>query len=409
MPKVLVLGGRFGGLSAAYTLKRLVGNKADIKLINKDRLTYFRPALPHVAIGVRDVEELKIDLSQAMPEKGIQFQQGEVMKIDAPKSTVVYKRPDGSIVEEDYDYVIVGIGAHLATELLKGWDQYGYSVCEPEYAVKLREKLNNFKGGNIAIGSGYFYQGHNPKPKVPENYVPTGDSACEGPVFEMSLMLHGYFMKKGMLNKVKMTVFSPGEYLSDLSVGSRKTVASIYQQLGVNLVHGFRIKEITDKEIISEDGKKLPSDLTIVLPPYTGNPALKNSTPDLVDDGGFIPTDGNMVSIKYDNVYAVGDSNSITIPKLGYLAVMTGRIAAQHLANRLGVPTKVDTYYPTIVCVADNPYEGFAVSVKDDTWYGGNVTVADPAPMNHLKKELFTKYFMWTKGDMALEKFLASW
>jgi len=409
MPKVLVLGGRFGGLSAAYTLKRLVGNKADIKLINKDRLTYFRPALPHVAIGVRDVEELKIDLSQAMPEKGIQFQQGEVMKIDAPKSTVVYKRPDGSIVEEDYDYVIVGIGAHLATELLKGWDQYGYSVCEPEYAVKLREKLNNFKGGNIAIGSGYFYQGHNPKPKVPENYVPTGDSACEGPVFEMSLMLHGYFMKKGMLNKVKMTVFSPGEYLSDLSVGSRKTVASIYQQLGVNLVHGFRIKEITDKEIISEDGKKLPSDLTIVLPPYTGNPALKNSTPDLVDDGGFIPTDGNMVSIKYDNVYAVGDSNSITIPKLGYLAVMTGRIAAQHLANRLGVPTKVDTYYPTIVCVADNPLEGFAVSVKDDTWYGGNVTVADPAPMNHLKKELFTKYFMWTKGDMALEKFLASW
>jgi len=409
MPKVLVLGGRFGGLSAAYTLKRLVGNKADIKLINKDRLTYFRPALPHVAIGVRDVEELKIDLSQAMPEKGIQFQQGEVMKIDAPKSTVVYKRPDGSIVEEDYDYVIVGIGAHLATELLKGWDQYGYSVCEPEYAVKLREKLNNFKGGNIAIGSGYFYQGHNPKPKVPENYVPTGDSACEGPVFEMSLMLHGYFMKKGMLNKVKMTVFSPGEYLSDLSVGSRKTVASLYQQLGVNLVHGFRIKEITDKEIISEDGKKIPSDLTIVLPPYTGNPALKNSTPDLVDDGGFIPTDGNMVSIKYDNVYAVGDSNSLTIPKLGYLAVMTGRIAAQHLANRLGVPTKVDTYYPTIVCVADNPYEGFAVSVKDDTWYGGNVTVADPAPMNHLKKELFTKYFMWTKGDMALEKFLASW
>jgi sulfide:quinone oxidoreductase len=409
MPKVLVLGGRFGGLSAAYTLKRLVGNKADIKLINKDRLTYFRPALPHVAIGVRDVEELKIDLSQAMPEKGIQFQQGEVMKIDAPKSTVVYKRPDGSIVEEDYDYVIVGIGAHLATELLKGWDQYGYSVCEPEYAVKLREKLNNFKGGNIAIGSGYFYQGHNPKPKVPENYVPTGDSACEGPVFEMSLMLHGYFMKKGMLNKVKTTVFSPGEYLSDLSVGSRKTVASLYQQLGVNLVHGFRIKEITDKEIISEDGKKIPSDLTIVLPPYTGNPALKNSTPDLVDDGGFIPTDGNMVSIKYDNVYAVGDSNSLTIPKLGYLAVMTGRIAAQHLANRLGVPTKVDTYYPTIVCVADNPLEGFAVSVKDDTWYGGNVTVADPAPMNHLKKELFTKYFMWTKGDMALEKFLASW
>ncbi|NON62263.1 NAD(P)/FAD-dependent oxidoreductase [Acidianus sp. RZ1] len=409
MTKVLVLGGRFGGLTAAYTLKRLVGSKAEIKLINQSRFTYFRPGLPHVAIGVRSADDLKIDLSQALPEKGIEFQEGKVEKIDAKANKVIYSKPDGSASEEEYDYVMVGIGAYLATDMMKGWDQYGYSVCEADYATKLREKLENFKGGTIAIGSGPFYQGSNPKPKVPENFVPKADSACEGPVFEMSLMLHGYFMHKKMLDKVKLTVFSPGEYLSDLSPMSRKAVASIYDQLGVKLVHNFRIKEIKEHEIVDEKGNKLESDLTIVLPPYAGNPALKNSTPDLIDDGGFIPTDLNMLSLKYDNVYAVGDSNSMTIPKLGYLAVKTGRIAAQHLANRLGVPTKIDTYYPTIVCVADNPYEGFAVSVQDDTWYGGNVSIAQPAAANHLKKELFTKYFMWTKGDMALEKFLASW
>ncbi|MBW9141423.1 MAG: NAD(P)/FAD-dependent oxidoreductase [Candidatus Aramenus sp.] len=409
MTKVLVLGARFGGLTAAYTLKRLVGSTAEIKVINQSRFSYFRPALPHVAIGVRDVEELKIDLAQALPEKGIKFQEGKVQKIDARSSKVIYTKPDGSTEEEDYDYVIVGIGAHLATELVKGWDQYGYSVCEPEFATKLRERLKDFKGGNITIGSGPFYQGHNPKPKVPENFVPNADSACEGPVFEMSLMLHGYFKKKGMLDKVHITVYSPGEYLSDLSPQSRKAVASIYGQLGIKLVHNFRLKEVREHEVVDEKGNKLESDLSILLPPYAGNPALKNSTPDLIDDGGFIPTDLNMVSIKYDNVYAVGDSNAITVPKLGYLAVMTGRIAAQHLANRLGVQTKVDSYYPTIVCVADNPLEGYAVSVKDDTWYGGNVSVAEPAAVNHLKKELFTKYFMWTKGDMALEKFLASW
>ncbi len=31
MTKVLVIGGRFGALTPAYTLKRLVGSKADIK------------------------------------------------------------------------------------------------------------------------------------------------------------------------------------------------------------------------------------------------------------------------------------------------------------------------------------------------------------------------------------------
>lgn len=67
---------------------------------------------------------------------------------------------------------------------------------------------------------------------------------------------------------------------------------------------------------------------------------------------------------------------------------MTGRIAAQHLANRLGVPTKVDKYYPTIVCVADNPYEGYAIAVQDNTWYGGSISKAEPAAVNHLNKEL---------------------
>lgn len=282
-------------------------------------------------------------------------------------------------------------------------------MCEADFATKLWERLRNFQGGTITIGSGPFYQGKQPRPKVPENFVPAADSACEGPVFELSLMLTGYFKSKGMLSKVKMTVYSPGEYLSDLSPASRKTVAEMYKGMGIELVHNFRIKEIREKEVVSEDGKTLESDLSILLPPYAGNPALKNSTPDLIDDGGFVPTDLNMTSLKYDNVYAVGDANSATVPKLGYLAVQTGRIAAQHLASRLGIRTKVDTYAPTIVCVADDPYEGFAVGVKDDTWYGGTTSIAQPSNVNHLKKELFTKYFMWTKGDMALEKFLGSW
>ncbi|AOL17011.1 pyridine nucleotide-disulfide oxidoreductase [Sulfolobus sp. A20] len=409
MTKILVLGARFGGLTSSYTLRRLIGSKAEIKVINNSRFTYFRPALPHVAVGVMDEEDVRIDLTKALPEKGIRFQQGTVEKIDADSGLVYYTKPDGNKAEEDYDYLIIGLGAHLSTEIVKGWDTYGYSVCEIDYALKLRERLKDFKGGTIAIGSGYFYQGKNPKPKVPENYVPLADAACEGPVFEMSLMLSGYFKKRGLANKVKFVIFSPGEYLSDLSTTSRKIVREMYKQMGIELVDNFKIKEIRENEILDESGKTIKADLTILIPPYTGNMALKNSTKDLIDDGGFVPTDMNMVSIKYDNIYAVGDSNSITVPKLGYLAVKTANIAAQHLARRLGVDIKVDSYYPTIVCVADNPFEGFGVAVKDDTWYKGNTSIADPSPINHLKKELFTKYFMWTKGDMALEKFLASW
>ena len=143
-----------------------------------------------------DEEQVRIDLSKALPEKKIAFQEGTVEKIDASSGLVYYTKPDGSKVEEDYDYLVIALCANLGTDLVKGWDKYGYSVCEIDYALKLREKLKEFKGGTIAIGSGYFYQGKNPKPKVLENYVPIADAACEGPIFEMSLMITGYFKKK---------------------------------------------------------------------------------------------------------------------------------------------------------------------------------------------------------------------
>ncbi len=406
-PKILVLGGRLGGLSCAYGLKRHLGNTATIKLIEKNEATHFRPSIPHIALGIREPEEIAVHLTEALPSKGIEFSQAEVTKIAPTDNKVLLETGDGTC-EENYDYLIIALGARLGKEKIKG-NENALSVCEISDVLKLREKLANFKGGDITIGSGIFYQGFNPKPKMPENYYPKVDSACEGPIFEMSLMLHGLLKTRGVLGKTKITIFAPGEFLSDLSVANRKIVKDLYGQLGYNLVEKFVLSEYTESSVISEGGNSLKSDLSIYKPPYEGQPVLKELAGDLADDGGFVPTDMNMVSIRYNNVYAIGDANTGAVPKLGFLAVRMGAIAAQHLANQLGVKVAVEKYYPTIVCIADNPFEGYGVAVTDDTLFGGSVTKAEPASVNHLKKELLTKYYMWTKGDMVLEKYFGSW
>ncbi len=405
--KVLVLGGRLGGLTVAYTLRRLVGKNAAIKVIERNQATHFRPSIPHIALGVREPEDIAVDLNKALTRKGIEFEQANVTKI-APKDNMVTVEKNGETAEENYDYLVIALGALLAKERVKG-SENAFSVCEIADVLKLRERLANFKGGDITIGSGIFYQGSTPKPKMPENYFPKADSACEGPIFEMSLMLHGLLKKNGVLNKTKITIFAPAEFLSDLSVANRKIVKTLYGQLGYGLVEKFVLKEYTENSVISDGGKSLKSDLSIYKPPYAGNPVLKQVAGDLADDGGFVPTDMNMVSIKYDNVYAVGDANAGAVPKLGFLAVRMGAIAAQHLANRLGADVPVEKFYPTIVCIADNPFEGYGVAVTDDTLFGGSVTKAVAAPVNHFKKELLTKYYMWTSGDMVLEKYFGSW
>ena len=397
-----MLGGRLGGLTTAYTLKRLVGKNAQIKVIERNQTTHFRPSIPHIALGVREPEDIAVDLTKALPRKGIEFEQANVTKI-TPKDNRVTVEKNGKTAEEKYDYLVIALGALLAKDKVKG-SENAFSVCEIADVLKLREKLANFKGGDITIGSGIFYQGSTPKPKMPENYYPKADSACEGPIFEMSLMLHGLLKKNGVLNKTKITIFAPGEFLSDLSVANRKI-----GQLGYGLVENFVLKEYTENSVISDGGKSLKSDLSIYKPPYAGLPVLKQAAGDFADDGGFVPTDMNMMSIKYDNVYAVGDANAGAVPKLGFLAVRMGAIAAQHLANRLGADVAVEKFYPTIVCIADNPFEGYGVAVTDDTLFGGSLTTAVAAPVNHFKKELLTKYYMWTSGDMVLEKYFGSW
>ena len=405
--KVLVLGGRLGGLTAAYTLRRLVGKNVAIKVIERNQATHFRPSIPHIALGVREPEDIAVNLNEALTRKAIEFEQANVTKI-TPKNNMVTVEKNGETSEEKYDYLVIALGALLAKDKVKG-SENALSVCEIADVLKLRERLANFKGGDITIGSGIFYQGSTPKPKMPENYYPKADSACEGPIFEMSLMLHGLLKKNGVLDKAKITIFSPGEFLSDLSVANRKIVKTLYGQLGYGLVEKFVLTEYTENSVMSDGGKSLKSDLSIYKPPYAGNPVLKQAAGDFADDGGFVPTDMNMVSIKYDNVYAVGDANAGAVPKLGFLAVRMGSIAAQHLANRLGADVSVEKFYPTIVCIADNPFEGYGVAVTDDTLFGGSLTKAVAAPVNHLKKELLTKYYMWTSGDMVLEKYFGSW
>ena len=402
-----MLGGRLSGLTVAYTLRRLVGKNADIKVIERNQATHFRPSIPHIALGVREPEDIAVNLDKALTRKGIEFEHANVTKI-TPKNNKVTIEKNGEATEEKYDYLVIALGALLAKEKVKG-SENALSVCEIADVLKLRERLANFKGGDITIGSGIFYQGSSPKPKMPENYYPKADSACEGPIFEMSLMLHGLLKKNGVLNKTKITIFSPGEFLSDLSVANRKIVKDLYGQLGYSLVENFKLTEYTKDSVVSDGGKSLKSDLSIYKPPYAGLPVLKQYAGDFADDAGFVPTDMNMVSIKYDNVYAVGDANAGAIPKLGFLAVRMGAIAAQHLAKRLGEKVPVEKFNPTIVCIADNPLEGYGVAVTDDTLFGGSLTKAVAAPVNHLKKELLTKYYMWTSGDMVLEKYFGSW
>jgi sulfide:quinone oxidoreductase len=71
--QVVIIGGSFGGVNAAYELHRQLGRAADITLISKDAEFTFLPSLPWVILGWRRPDSLLVPLDKPLRRKGVRF------------------------------------------------------------------------------------------------------------------------------------------------------------------------------------------------------------------------------------------------------------------------------------------------------------------------------------------------
>src|SRR5512137_474947 len=89
MSKIVVLGGSFGGLMAAFELKRLLGKKADVTVVSDDDRFVFLPSLPWLIMGWRKPEDITLNVSTVLKQKGIEFVHDAAKQIDADASRIV--------------------------------------------------------------------------------------------------------------------------------------------------------------------------------------------------------------------------------------------------------------------------------------------------------------------------------
>ena len=104
-PKVVIVGGGFGGLSAA---KKLAGKPVDVTLIDRKNHHTFQPLLYQVATSVLSPGEITSPLRHILRRApNVEVILGEVADFDVDARRVLLK--DGA--ELQYDYLIVAAGA----------------------------------------------------------------------------------------------------------------------------------------------------------------------------------------------------------------------------------------------------------------------------------------------------------
>src|SRR5579871_5787435 len=101
-PRVVIVGGGFGGLSAT---RHLAGAPVDVTLIDRRNYNLFRPMLYQVATGLLSADEIAGPLRSILDRRNVDVLLDEVIGIDAQARRVHLRDYD-----LQYDFLILATG-----------------------------------------------------------------------------------------------------------------------------------------------------------------------------------------------------------------------------------------------------------------------------------------------------------
>jgi NADH dehydrogenase len=136
---VVIVGGGFGGLEAAFSLVSLLGPTADITLIDRGSRHSFIPSIHEVVSGKVGLREIQVPLDAVLGPAGVRFVQDDVLSVDVEKQQVIAREQ-----ALQYDYLVLSCGAENNFFGVPGAQAFSYRFLTPEDAERIRTDLDRF-------------------------------------------------------------------------------------------------------------------------------------------------------------------------------------------------------------------------------------------------------------------------
>src|SRR5688572_2146148 len=134
LPRVVIVGGGFGGLYAARGLARAPVN---VTIIDKHNYHLFRPMLYQVATGLLSSDEVAAPIRSILRwQKNVTVLMAEVTGVD-PHSRVVLTR-DGGV---PYDYLVLATGIEYNYFGHEEWKAVAPGLASVDDADRIRGKI----------------------------------------------------------------------------------------------------------------------------------------------------------------------------------------------------------------------------------------------------------------------------
>ncbi len=346
--RIVIVGGSFGGINAAYALRRRLRGRADILVISRDAEFTFLPSLPWVILGWRDPARLQIPLARPLARRQIRFVQDEVRELDPGRCEA---RTDSA--RYPYDILLVASGADLDFAAVPGLGPvkgYTHSTFTVEEAASARDALARLLAadrGRIVIGA-------------------AAGASCIGPAYEIVMMIDTALRRSRKRHRFALTFATPEPFLGHFGVGgigmSPRMIQDEFAERHIEAVVNARITEARPDRLILADRSELAFDFSLVVPAFLGSPFVR-AVEGLANPRGFVPVTPHLTSTRFGNIYAVGVAVAIAppsptavpvaVPKTGQMTELMAAAAAHNIWADIGGGAKVDGLTLPATCIAD--------------------------------------------------------
>lgn len=336
-PRVVIIGGGFGGLEAAKALR-----KAPVLVTLVDRANHhtFQPLLYQVATAGLSPNDIAAPLRRILHrQKNAEVLLGEVDDIDAAAKTIRFF--DG--VSLSYDFLIVATGARHSYFGKDAWAQFAPGLKTVEEATEIRRRvLVAFEAAErvedaeqrkaaltfVVVGGG-----------------PTGVELA-GAISELArFTLEEDFRHIDPRRETRVILVEAGPRILPAFAPalSAKAEASL-RKLGVEVRTSCRVDDI-NYAYVEANGERIPTYTVLWAAGVVASPLARILSSDL-DHAGRVKVQPDLSVPGTPDVFVVGDmaavlqGNGKPVPGVAPAAMQGGRHAARNVMRRLaGEPT----------------------------------------------------------------------
>jgi NADH:ubiquinone reductase (H+-translocating) len=337
--KVLVLGGGFGGYTAARDMCELIRDRDDVGvlMLAKNNFFTFWPMVPGIVSSDIDARNVAQPLRRALINAGASFRRAEGKKLDLERKVVV---ADGGI-EFPYDHVVISLGGLPNFFGIPGVEEHSLTMRGVEDAERIRNRvIERFEEVSLIRG------------EVPESkltFVVIGGGATGVEVAsEIHTLVHENLAPDYPNidpHRVRIILLEAlPNILPELDPALRKAARARMVNQRIEVRTNAVAEEITEDCVTLKGGNNISTENVIWT---AGNrPNLGIEADDLpVDARTGIKVDEYLRVEGYQNIWAIGDCASVRdireredgklVPPTAQAAVQQGHVVAKNVLKTI--------------------------------------------------------------------------